>query len=122
MSENIPAQNACCDTTENTQDFRTVTPAADIYETKSGYQLLAEVPGAGQDDINLSIEDDTLRMEARAGHYAQSKVKYLRDFRVGKGLNLDNVQATLRNGVLAIHLPKADAAQPKLIQVLSNNN
>lgn len=121
MSKNLPAKSACCEVSESAEGFRTLSPAADIYETKDGYKVLADVPGAGQEDINLSIEEDTLRMEARAGHYGQEKIRYVRDFRVGKGVNLDDVQATLRHGVLAIHLPKAAAAQPRLIQVHNNN-
>ena len=122
MSKNMLAKTECCEVAETTGAFRTVTPAVDIYETSTGYRVAAEVPGAEQKDVSLSIEDGTLRMEARAERRYPGKVKYLRNFRIGKGINLDDIQADLTQGVLTITLPKAAAARAKLIEVRGSNN
>lgn len=122
MTKNMPTKTECCEVAETAGAFRTVTPAVDIYETSTGYRVAAEVPGAEQKDISLSIEDGTLLLEARAERRFPGKVKYQRNFRVGKGVNLDDIQADLEHGVLTITLPKAAAAQAKLIEVRANNN
>ena len=121
MTKNAIQKKECCEVTTPTEQVATLTPVVDIYETEKGYKVIAEVPGVAQKDINISLEEDALLVEAFADLRYPGKVKYLRSFSIGRGLNLDDVHADLKQGVLTITLPKAEAAKPKLIEVHAKN-
>lgn len=90
-----------------------VTPAVDIYENTDGLTLLADLPGAGREQLNLGVEQGVLTIEAQTGQ----NYGYYRRFQLPDHLDLEHVQAELKNGVLTLQLPKAEAAKPRKIAV-----
>lgn len=107
------------------ESIRNAFPAVDIYETEESYVLLAEVPGVAQGDVQIRLQEDTLHLEAVARtvhlssaiHRQHDQVKYTRDFNIGRGIDHERIEADLRHGVLRVTLHKAQAAQPKQIEV-----
>ena len=103
-------------------------PPVDILESKDSYLIRAELPGMKKEDFNLEVNDGTLtlsgerkfdepangveyqRMERVAG-------KFSRSFSLPQTVKSDGIKATYRDGILEMHLPKADEAKPKQIEV-----
>ena len=118
-----PRTKTECQTTGNQQHgVTTMAPPVDVYETKEAYGVSADMPGVLKDDINLRLEENTLRIEALSQPRRNTgQVKYERAFTLGKGVNLEDIQAELKHGVLYIRLPKAAKAKPKKIEIQSLN-
>ena len=122
MFSNPLSKNECCATTKQEDRAATIAPAVDVYETAEAYGVTAELPGATKEGLNLRLEENTLRIEAFAPPRRNTgKVKYERAFTLGKGVDLEDIHADLKHGVLTISLPKAAAAKPKRIEVQSLN-
>lgn len=89
-----------------------LTPAVDIYETKEGLTLIADLPGVERKRLRLDIEGGTLTVEGEG-----ATAGYRRHFALPDGLDLERVGAVLKDGVLTMTLPKAAAARPRHIEV-----
>jgi len=99
----------------------------DIFETPEGSVLLADVPGCDEKDVELHLENDVLTItarradEAEADHeatYAEYRpADYQRSFSVSELIDKGRIEATVKNGVLRVTLPKAEAAKPRRIAV-----
>jgi HSP20 family protein len=106
-------------TTEGTQletsaqDRRTFLPAVDVTETQDALLILADMPGTDENGVEISLEGRTLTVLGRG-----EAVDYRRQFTVApERLNADGIRADIKNGVLRVALPKAEAAKPRRIQV-----
>lgn len=97
------------------EQIRLVLPRVDIYENAAGIRLLADVPGARDEDIQLQVEDGALVLEARAT--TLGNVLWRRSFALPRDVDQDKVDATLTAGVLTIDLPRKSEAQPRRIPV-----
>ena len=104
------------------------SPLVDIHETKEGLQLKAELPGVKQEDIQVSIEGDTLTLkgerkretEVKEDQYyriERSYGKFQRTVLLPSVVDAGQVKASYRDGVLEIQLPKKEEAKPKEIKV-----
>ena len=104
------------------------SPLVDIHETKDGIQLKAELPGVKQEDIEVSLEGDTLTLkgerrretEVKENQYhriERSYGKFQRSILLPEAMDASRVKATYRDGVLEIQLPKKEEAKPKEIKV-----
>jgi len=110
---------------ERVQQRATVQPVVDVYENEDELLLVADVPGAGQDDVSVHLDNGQLTIEARradepAGNplIAESRsYDYFRAFTVPHGIDASKIQAQLVTGVLRLHLPKSDALKPRRIEV-----
>jgi HSP20 family protein len=103
-------------------------PAVDIYETQSALTLLADVPGATAENLEINIRDSVLTLTARANRpesrwkpvYEEYRLgDYARQFRLGHQIDQAKISAKIKDGVLTLHLPKAEAAMPRKIRVES---
>lgn len=104
-----------------------LTPPVDVIEDASGITLFADLPGVSRDKLNLSVESDTLTIEAETNlalpkelssqHTEVGLGRFRRTFTLSKELDTEKVSAELAHGVLRLRIPKADHAQPKRIQV-----
>lgn len=104
------------------------TPRADVLEGEKEFQVLMDLPGIKHEDLDLSIEDQTLWVKAertesvpegfearrteRTGH-----VTFSRTFSLGNAVNAEGIGAKFTNGVLTITLPKSDKSLPRRIEV-----
>ena len=104
-----------------------VQPPVNLYETSEGYVLTAELPGLRVEDIEITVERDrlTLRGERRIEHPADASVHRLersggafrRTVQLPVEVDGEKVEATYRNGVLSVRIPKAPEHRPRRISV-----
>jgi HSP20 family molecular chaperone IbpA len=104
---------------------RTVAPAVDVFENADEILVIADVPGAPGDAIDVRVENDTLTIathrpaapESRALGREYEEFDFTRTFRLPRGIDGGNVRAESRDGTLIVRLPKAAAAKPRKIPV-----
>jgi HSP20 family molecular chaperone IbpA len=104
-----------------------LAPAVDITESESGITVLADMPGVSKDRLTIKVEGDSLVIEGRAQVEVPENIELLhsevrtpyfrRTFVLSRDLDPDKIEATLRNGLLQLHIPKSDAARPRRIEV-----
>ena len=112
----------------NAETGRAWYPAVDILESKEAYLLRAELPGMNKEDFNLEVKDGTLTLtgERKATKPAEGVKyrsvervtgKFVRSFTLPETVKHDGIQATYKDGILEIHIPKAEEAKPRQIQI-----
>jgi HSP20 family protein len=105
-------------------------PAVDIEETADAYVLRADLPGVASADVKVTLLGDvlTIRGERRPVREAGDGVRrrlertagtFERSFRLGRPVFADRTQASFRDGVLEVRVPKADEARVREIEVRS---
>lgn len=104
-----------------------VTPDIDIIERPNEVILRADVPGAGADSSDIRVENQTLSISCRVKRGLPSDVTFLvneydvsdyyREFLVGEWLDATKFTAEYSDGVLTLHLPKADTMKARKIEV-----
>ena len=102
-------------------------PNVDILEKDDELIVVADVPGASADDIDIDFEDGALTIDAKVEIRDDEGAEYLlheygvghyhRTFQVSEAVDGDKINAEYANGVLTLHLPKADAAKPRKISI-----
>ena len=106
------------------------TPAVDIHETDDGFVIKAELPGISKDDVSIDVHQNTLTLRGQRKHEAEVKNEryhrveraygsFERSFVLPTVVDQDKAQATYKDGVLELHLPKSEAAKPKRIAIQS---
>jgi HSP20 family protein len=97
----------------------TVIPPVDVIETADGYTLLADLPGVALENVDVAYESGELTLTAaRTPHRPGAELpKYSRTFRLTEQVAPDRIAAELKQGVLSLSVPKADAAKPRKIAV-----
>jgi HSP20 family protein len=100
------------------------TPAADIYETESGYVIAIDLPGIKRDALEIDIDDNRLVVrgtrvvdESRARRSERPRGKFLRSFSVPASIEQGNIGAEYKDGVLQIRLPKRAEQKAQKIEV-----
>lgn len=104
---------------------RYVVPPVDIYETKHGLAVLADLPGVAKADLNIRVEDGVLTIQGKTTQHAPGSafrreyelVNYFRQFELSEKVDQARIGATLTHGVLTLDLPTAEEARPRQIQV-----
>jgi HSP20 family protein len=102
------------------------TPQVDILELPEGLVLLLDVPGVKPEDVEINFERGELTVHAkrqpleRKGQWLVEEVEfgdYYRAFLISQDVAADKISAELKNGVLTIRLPRAEASLPRRINV-----
>ncbi len=99
-------------------------PAVDITESRDGYEITAELPGMDEKNVEVKYADGVLTIkgekkdekEEKKENYYLSERNYgsfQRSFRVSDGVDADKVEASFKNGVLTVRLPKTPEAHNK---------
>mgnify|MGYP003572477373 FL=1 len=105
---------------------RTVSPPVDIYENQDEVLVVTDVPGTSNEGLNIHFDKDQLFIEASAGLLNEensplfrefASVDYRRVFELAPGIDVEKINAELKQGVLTIHLPKSAATKPRRIQI-----
>ena len=113
---------------ERIRASRVFSPQVDIVEKKEEIVVTADMPGVDEKsvDINLenniltifgAVEEDNLLTKHQAYHAEYGIGDYERVFTLSGEINRDRIQATVKNGVLTVILPKAEAAKSRRIAV-----
>jgi HSP20 family molecular chaperone IbpA len=112
---------------ESTIPARVFLPPADIYETNDALNVVIEMPGVEKSSVDIRVEDGVLKIDGRLDFskyqglqplYTEYNVgHYSRSFRLSSKIDQNKIAAELKDGVLALVLPKVEEAKPRTIQV-----
>jgi HSP20 family protein len=112
---------------EHTRAGTYYRPNVDILERPDELVVLADIPGATGEDVDIHFEDGTLSLLAKVKPRQPDQTDfpvreygvgdYYRTFRVSEAIDPSKIAAEYADGVLTLHLPKAEAARPRKIQV-----
>lgn len=99
----------------------------DLYRSGDHYVLRVDLPGADPGSIDVGVEDRMLTIRAERSAHVDAEAQWLarerpqgtfaRQLSLGRGLDLDRVDATYADGVLTLTIPVAEEAKPRRIEV-----
>lgn len=113
-----------CSVSEQPSTF--LSPEVNIFETKDGYVLEAEMPGVSKEGLEITVEGNELaitgnrRQEPLPGEalFREShEAGYRRVFELDPAIDAPRVSARMEQGVLTLTLPKAERVKPRKISV-----
>jgi HSP20 family protein len=112
---------------EGTRPGPIYRPDADILERAEEYLVLIDLPGADEGSVQVRFDKELLTIEASVAaapdpawtprHVEYQPGGYAREFRIADGIDVESIRASLKNGVLELHLPKTGRRRPRTIQV-----
>jgi len=103
-----------------------LTPLTNIVESPDGYVLEAEMPGVSRDGLEISVDNGELTIVGRRMGYESPGVMlhgesrradYRRSFEIDPSIDTSKITARIDQGILTLHLPKAEAVKPRKITV-----
>jgi HSP20 family protein len=103
-------------------------PLVDIEETDKEFLVKAELPEVKKEDVKVALEEGLLTIQGERKHMKEEKDrkvhrversygKFMRSFTVPRDVDEKKVMAEFKDGVLMVHVPKAEVAKPRLIEV-----
>ncbi|MGH2856787.1 MAG: Hsp20/alpha crystallin family protein [Solirubrobacteraceae bacterium] len=104
------------------------TPAMDLVQTDGEYVLRADLPGLGEDDVKIELDENVLTIsgerhseheqrEAGWHRVERSSGSFRRSLRLPEGVDADAIRATFDKGVLEVTVPKPEQRQPRRVQI-----
>ena len=117
---------------ESEMTFADWAPSVDIEEAEDKYVIKADLPGVDKKDINVKLENGILSIrgqktvEKESGkdtrHHRRERFQgtFARSFTLPDAVNADAVDASYRDGVLSLHIPKKEEAKPRSIDIKVN--
>jgi HSP20 family molecular chaperone IbpA len=115
------------DGAERTRARRAYVPRVDIYETEDAIVLLTDMPGVEESSIDITLEKNVLTINGYVevdtpDNYSLAYAEYEsgdyeRSFNLSDEIDREKIEATVKNGVLRLHLPKAGPAKTRKITV-----
>ena len=118
-----------------TQDLKTeekglprVKPATDIVETVDGFYIYMDMPGISKEELIIDLQEDEIKVSGKTNyasptggekllHVEFGNGEYYRGFTLSHIVDKTKIKASMKNGVLELHLPKADKAVPRKIDI-----
>lgn len=123
------AQQDTAELARDAHDDMSLLPPVDIFEDKEGIVVEAEMPGVSKDRLTVRADRNSLVIEGDASIdmptgmealYADVQVtKFRRSFVLSSELDADQVEASLRDGLLTLRVPKRAEYQPRKVEVRS---
>jgi len=102
-------------------------PPVDVLEDAQGITLRADLPGVSKENLSIGVDGDRLTIEGKVDLgesqrlqpiYAEIRVaQYRRTFVLSRDLDASKIDASIKNGVLTLTVPKAEQAKPRRIAV-----
>lgn len=112
---------------EQTLSARTYIPGADIFEAEQALTVVLEMPGVDKSNVDVSVEAGVLVVEGRVDFskyegmhpvYTEYNVgHYRRTFSLSNKIDQSAITAEMKDGVLTVTLPKAEAAKARRIEI-----
>lgn len=112
---------------ERTRPRKAYTPAVDILEKKDEIVVTADMPGVDEKSVDVTLEKNVLTIYGMTSPEQQRTSRplyaeygigdYQRAFTISEEIDRDAIRATVKNGVLRLVLPKAQAAKTRKIEV-----
>jgi HSP20 family protein len=107
----------------------TIRPPVDVFETSDGIKLIADMPGVSKEHLHLQTEGNTLTIEGQVQFDMPEKMEALHadvrstlyrcSFVLSSELDTSHIEAILKDGVLAVRIPKRQELRPRRVQVQS---
>ncbi len=107
-------------------------PAVDVKETDDAFQFIADLPGVSKDNLEVSVKNDVLSLtvrsqnekseesEGRLIRQERYRGEFQRSFKLNEMVDGEHIQATYKDGVLSISVPKKEPAQLRKIEVVEH--
>jgi HSP20 family protein len=112
---------------ERIEQSVTFTPLVDIIETNDEFIFQADLPGVKAGDVDVSYENGVLTISGKVEPRQPGQTNYLwqeygvgnfyRQFTLSTAIDPDGIRAELKNGVLELHVPKAESAKTRKIEI-----
>ena len=109
---------------------RVFMPRADIYETKDSIVVTADMPGVDDKNVDITLEKNILTISGKVESFAPEGYEaayreyeegdFERQFTLTDEIDREGIQASMKNGVLKLTLPKAGPAKTRKIEVKAN--
>ena len=109
------------------QSDKTLRPPVDIFENAEGITLIADMPGVSRERLNIEVDKDMLIIEGdaridmpegmEAVHADVRSTRYRRSFSLSSELETDKIDASLKDGLLNLRIPKRPEVRPRKIEV-----
>jgi len=118
------AENRTADDRARREDY--VVPEVNIFETKDGYVLEAEMPGVGKDGLAVTLDGQEITITGRRNTEAVSgqavirerlTADYRRVFELDPAIDTARISARMDQGILTLALPKSERVKPRRIAV-----
>ena len=128
MSDNdrVAARDAQSSRTAATAQS-TLFPPVDIVENENGIVLVADLPGVSKERLGVRVDGESLTVEGSASvpvadgfelvHQEVRHPAYRRSFTLSRELDASKIEASLKDGVLTLRIPKAEEARPRRIDI-----
>jgi len=114
-------------TAELRKNEHILRPSVDIFEDTAGITLRADMPGVSREHLDIQVNRDTLSIQGEAeipmpegmeAIYADIRLtRYQRSFSLSSELDGEQAEASLKDGVLTLRIPKHARYQPRKIEV-----
>jgi HSP20 family molecular chaperone IbpA len=112
---------------DRSADVSALVPPVDVSEDATGITVLADMPGASREGLHINVDADTLTIEAQfsLGEAPETRPiytevrtpSYRRSFTLSRELDTTRIDASLKDGVLKLRVPKLEEARPRRIEV-----
>ena len=104
------------------------SPALDVEESEDAFTLHVELPGVRADEVEVSLEENVLTIAGERSFYDAKEAegfrrierhfgRFHRSVRLPDRVDADAVQASYRDGMLTVTVPKAEESKPRRIQI-----
>jgi HSP20 family molecular chaperone IbpA len=113
--------------TERTKSRRVYVPKVDIYEAKDAIELVADMPGVDEKSVDITLDKNiltiagTVEPEAYKDHsitYSEYDTgDYERAFTISDEVDRNKIEASVKQGVLRVTLPKVEPVKAKKIAI-----
>ncbi len=127
MADVTRREDANAQATARDQQTPALAPAVDIFEDRRGITVQAEMPGVSRDRLNVQADRNGLLIEGDVAIempqgieavYADVRAtKYRRNFTLSSELDPDGIEASLKDGLLTVRIPKRAEFTPRKIDV-----
>ena len=113
-------------TPERAETVQYIAPDVNIYETKDGYELEAEMPGVNKDGLEITLEGTEITITGHRTNEVvngevlfreRNQASYRRVFDLDPAIDTARISARMNQGVLLLSLPKSEAVKPRKIVV-----
>ena len=108
------------------------SPTIEVKEKDNHFELIAEIPGMSKEEINIEIKEDTLTIQGerkskteaekeKGYHYSERRFgRFSRSFTLPDGVNTSLIEATHKNGILTLNIPKPEEKKVEVRKIEVN--
>jgi HSP20 family protein len=127
MANIVQTKRETPDKPEHIDEGLMYTPLVDIVENNDGFVFHADLPGVRSGDLDISFENGVLTIDGKVHRRQPEGQSYVwreygighfhRSFNIGTAVNVEGIRAEMKNGELTLHVPKAESARTRKIQI-----